>query len=131
MQPSEIESDADMGGEDSTGILTGSVGRDAQNLVVTDPVPGSLVLWSPHDELQDTGKRLAVATDLARREREENADSPWWDLVSIFDGEKEQGVPENSLSTLESIPLDLPRTLTHALASTKEPPPMPHSSIGD
>ena len=100
-----------MGGKDSIGILTSAVGGDAQNLVVTDPVPGPLVLWSPHDQLQDTGKRLAVVTDLARRERGENADSPWWDLVSIFDGEKEQGVPENSLPTLDSVPLDLPRTL--------------------
>ena len=65
------------------------------------------------------------------REREKNASSPWWDLVSIFDGEKERGVPERSLSSLESVPLDLQRTLTHALASTKEPSPLPHSSKGD
>ena len=65
-----------MGREESTGILTGKEGGNAQDIALIDPVPGSLVLWSPGEQLQNTGERLAVVTKLALREREKNASSP-------------------------------------------------------
>ena len=64
-----------------------------------------------------------MITNLAMREREKSVDSPWWDHISIFDGEREHGVPESHLSAVQSAPVDVPRALTNALASTKEPPP--------
>ena len=92
MQLSEIESVSDMGRKDSTDILTGEEGGNAQDIAVTDPVPGSLVLWSSGEQLQDTGKRLTVVTELTLREREKNANSHWWKPVSMFDGESEWAV---------------------------------------
>ena len=81
-----------MGCEECTGILTSKEGGNAQDIAVIDPVPGSLILWPPREQLQDTGKRLAVVTELALKEREKNPSSLWWNLVSIFDGEKEWAV---------------------------------------
>ena len=51
-----------------------------QNLVVTDPVPGSLVLWSPHDQLQDTGKRLlwSQTQHVGRERRMQTAPGGTW-----------------------------------------------------
>ena len=72
-----------------------------------------------------------MITDLAMREREKSADSPWWDHISIFDREQDRGVPESHLSALKSVPVDVPRTLTNALASTQEPPPTQHTIKGD
>ena len=73
--------------EDSIGILIGEERGFAQDIETAITIPGSLVLWSPDGLLQDTRKRLVVITDLAMREREKSADSPWWDHISIFDGE--------------------------------------------
>ena len=86
-QQPTIEPDSDMGYKDSVGILTGEERGFVQDIEIAITIPGSLVLWSPDGLLQDTGKELVVITDLAMREREKSADSPWWDHISIFDGE--------------------------------------------
>ena len=72
-----------------------------------------------------------VIIDLAMREREKSATSPLWDHISIFDRERENGVPESHLSMVQSFPMDVPRALTNALASTKESPPPQHTVKGD
>ena len=120
-----------MGVEDPTGILTSAEGGIVQDIEEAVTLPGSLVLWSPDGQLQETGKKLVVITDLAMREREKRATSPWWDNISIFDGEREHGVPESHLSMVQSFPVDVPRALTNALASTKESPPPQHTVQGD
>ena len=107
-----------MGGEDPTSILSGAARGIAQNIEEAVTILGSLVLWSPDGQIQDAGKKLVVIIDLAMREREKSATSPWWDHISIFDGEREHGVPDSHLSMVQSFPLDVPRALTHALAST-------------
>ena len=65
-----------------------------------------------------------MITDLAMRGREKSAYNPWWGHISIFDGEREHGVFESHLSAVQSAQMDVPRTLTNSLASTKEPPPI-------
>ena len=72
-----------------------------------------------------------VIIDLTMREREKSATSPWWDHISIFDGEREHGVPESHLSMVQSFLVDVPRALTHALASTKDSPSPQHTETGD
>ena len=76
MQLSEIESASYVGREDCIGILTGEARGNAQDIAITNLVLGSLVLWSPGEQLKGTGKRLAVVTELALREREKNEGSP-------------------------------------------------------
>ena len=51
--------------------------------------------------------------------------------MSIFDGERDWGVPESHLSLVKSALVDVPTTQTHALASRKEPPPLQHAFKGD
>ena len=123
-QQSELEPDSDMGCKDSIGILTGEAGGIAQDIETAVTILGSLVLWSPDGQSQDIGKRLVVIIDLAMREREKSTSSPWWNHISIFDGEREHGVPKSHLSAVQSAPVDVPRTLTNALASTKESSPI-------
>ena len=130
-QQSEAGQDSEMGGEDPIGILPGEKGGIAQDIAEAVTLPGSLVLWSPDGQIQDAGKKLVVITDLAMQEREKSATSPWWDHISIFDGEREHGVPDSHLSMVQSFPVDVPRALTHALASTKDSPSPKHSEIGD
>ena len=130
-QQSEVGQDPDMGGEDPTSILSGAARGIAQNIEEAVTIPGSLVLWSPDGQIQDAGKKLVVVTDLAMWEREKSATSPWWDHISIFDGEREHGVPESHLSMVQSFPVDVPRALTHALASTKDSPSPKHPETGD
>ena len=81
-----------------------------------------MVLWSPAN-FEGAGTRLAVVTALAFRERESNASSPWWDFLSIYDGETEHALPLELLPTLKLVPLEVPRALMPALASTPESPP--------
>ena len=114
--------DSDMNVEDTTNILTSAAGGIAQDIEEAVTIPGSLVLWSPDGQSQDTGQKLVVITDLAMRGREKSATSPWWDHISVFDGEREHGVPESHLSMVQSVPVDVPSALTNALASTKESP---------
>ena len=130
MQQSEVGQDSDMGGEDPIGILSSAARGIAQNTEEAITLPGSLVLWSPDGQIQDAGKKLMVITDLAMREREKSATNPWWDHISIFDGEREHGVPESHLSIVQSFPVDVPRALTNALASTKDSPPPQHTETG-
>ena len=66
-----------MGCDDSIGILTGEERGFAQDIETAITIPSSLVLWFPDGQSQDAGKRLVVITDLAMREREKSADSPW------------------------------------------------------
>ena len=116
-----------MGGEEPTGILSGATRGIGQNIEEAVTLPGSLVLWSPDGQSQETGKKLVVITNLAMREREKSATSPWWDHISIFDGERERGVPKSHLSMVQSFPVDVPRALTNALASTKDSPSPQHT----
>ena len=130
-QQPAIEPDSDMGCEDSIGILTGEERGFAQDIETAVTILGSPVLWYPNGQLQDARKRLVVIADMEMREREKSADSPWWDHISIFDGEQDRGVPESHLSALKSVPVDVLRTLTNALASTQEPPSTQHTIKGD
>ena len=80
-QSSEFEFLPDVSHGDHAGG-SGVGERDAQILEESKLVTGSLVLWSP---AEGTGTRLAVVTELAFRERERSASSPWWDYVSLYD----------------------------------------------
>ena len=130
-QQSEVGQDLDMGGEDPTDIPSGATRGIAQNIEQAVTIPGSLVLWSPDGQIQNAGKKLVVITDLAMREREKSATRPWWDHISIFDGEREHGVLESHLSMVQSFQVDVPRALTNAVASTKESPPPQRTMKGD
>ena len=72
---------------------------------------------------EGAGTRLAVVTALAFRERESSASSPWWDFLSLYDGEKEHALPVDLLPTLKPVPLEVPRALMPALTSTTASPP--------
>ena len=102
--------------------------RDAPILEESKLVTGSLVLWSP---AEGTGTRLAVVTELAFREREKNACSPWWDFLSLYDGEKEHAFSLDFLPTLKPVPTEVPRALMPALASTPEPAPRSTNVAGN
>ena len=122
-QMSEVESRPDA----SLGTLTGAPGLGegvATSIEESELVPGTLVRWSPADS-EDTGTRLAVITATAFRERESSPSSPWWDFLSIYDGEKEHALPMDPLPPLKRVPQEVPRALMPALASTTASPP-PH-----
>ena len=107
------------------GNLTGAPGLregGATSIEESELVPGTMVLWSPANS-EGAGTRLVVVTALAFRERESNASSPWWDFLSIYDGETEHALPLELLPTLKPVPLEVPRALMPALASTLESPP--------
>ena len=121
VQMSEAESLPDA----SHGILTGAPGMgegEATCFEETELVPGTLVLWSPTNS-EDAGTRLAVITATAIRERESSPRSPWWDYISIYDGEKEHALPADPLPSLKRVPMEVPRALMPALASTAESQP--------
>ena len=102
------------------GNLTGAPGLregGATSIEESELVPGTLVLWSPANS-EGAGPRLAVISALAFRKRESNASSPWWDFLSIYDGETEHALPLELLPTLKPVPLEIPRALMPALAST-------------
>ena len=120
-QMSEAESLPDA----SLGTLNDAPGmgeREATSWEETELVPGTLVRWSPADS-EDTGTRLAVITATAFRERESSPSSPWWDFLSIYDGEKEHALPLDPLPPLKRVPQEVPRALMPALASTAASPP--------
>ena len=98
--------------------------REALSCEESELVPGTLVCWSPANS-KDKGTRLAVITATAFRERESSPSSPWWDLLSIYDGEKEHALPMDPLPPLKRVPQEVPRALMPALASTMASPP-PH-----
>ena len=126
---SEVESRLDA----SLGNLTSALGMGegvATSIEESELVPGTLVLWSPTNS-EGTGTRLAVVTALAFRERESNASSPWWDLLSIYDRETEHALPLELLPTLKPVPLEVPRALMPALASTPESPHPPTPLAAD
>ena len=50
MQQSEVGQDADMGGEDPTGILSGAARGIGQNIEEAVTLPGSFVLWYPNGQ---------------------------------------------------------------------------------
>ena len=118
---SEVESLPDA----SLGNLTGAPGLGegvATSIEEFELVPGTMVLWSPTNS-EGAGTRLAMVTALAFRERESNANNPWWDSLSIYDGEKEHALPVDLLPTLKPIPLEVSRALMPTLASTTASPP--------
>ena len=121
MQKSETESLPDA----SLGTFAGAPGMgegDAMSFEDSELVPGTMVLWSPANS-EGAGTRLAVITATAFRERESSASSPWWDYLSIYDGEKEHALPVDLLPTLKRVPMEVPRALMPALASTVESQP--------
>ncbi|MCG8454392.1 MAG: KH domain-containing protein, partial [Spirochaetales bacterium] len=93
-------------------------------------VPGTMVLWSPATS-EDAGTRLAIVTALAFKERESSASSPWWDFLSIYDGEKEHALPLEPLPPLKRVPQEVPRALMPALASTAASPPLTTAPTAD